>query len=143
MIYITGDTHGDFSRLKNLNTTKNDMLIILGDAAVNYYLDKIDINLKEYLKQFDIKLFLIRGNHEERPEKVSSYKEAEKFGGKVFVEENYPNLVFAKDGEIYNIGDKKVLVIGGAYSVDKNYRLLYGYNWFKDEQLTEKEKNKY
>ena len=61
------------------------------------------------------------------------------FGGKVFIEEEYSNLIFAKDGEIYNIDGKKILVIGGAYSVDKQYRLLHGYKWFKDEQLTKKE----
>lgn len=37
---------------------------------------------------------------------------------------------------------KKVLVIGGAYFIDKEYRLLYGHRWFKDEQLTEEEKNR-
>ena len=63
------------------------------------------------------------------------------FGGKVFVEEMYPNLMFAKNGELYNIDNKNVLVIGGAYSVDKEYRLLYGHNWFKDEQLSEEEQN--
>lgn len=61
------------------------------------------------------------------------------FGGKVLIEEEYPNLIFAKDGETYNIDGKKILVIGGAYSVDKQYRLLHGYKWFKDEQLTNKE----
>ena len=47
------------------------------------------------------------------------------FGGKVFIEEAYPNLIFAKNGELYDIDNKKVLVIGGAYSVDKNYRIIY------------------
>ena len=69
------------------------------------------------------------------------------FGGKVFIEEEFPNLIFAKNGETYSIDGKKVLVIGGAYSVDKNYRIIYGYQWFKDEQLSENEKetilNKY
>lgn len=64
------------------------------------------------------------------------------FGGKAFIEEEYPNLIFTKDGEIYNIDGKCVLVIGGAYSVDKEYRLLYGHEWFKDEQLTKEEMNK-
>lgn len=63
------------------------------------------------------------------------------FGEKVFIEDEYPNLIFAKDGEIYNIDGKKILVIGGAYSLDKHYRLLRGYKWFKDEQLTKKEMN--
>lgn len=63
------------------------------------------------------------------------------FGGKVYIEDDYPNLIFAKNGEIYNIDGKSVLVIGGAYSVDKEYRLLYRYKWFKDEQLSQYEMN--
>lgn len=62
------------------------------------------------------------------------------FGGKAFIEKEYPNLIFAKNGELYTIGGKSVLVIGGAYSVDKDYRITYGYRWFKDEQLTETKK---
>lgn len=141
MIYITGDTHRKFSRLYNLEENENDMLIILGDAGINYYLNEEDIRFKEYLKSFKIKLFCVRGNHEERPENIDTYKEVDMFGGKVFIEDNYPNLVFAKDGEVYNIDGKSVLVIGGAYSVDKEYRLMHGYHWFKDEQLSNKEMN--
>lgn len=137
MIYITGDTHRDFSRIYKLKKDSYNMLILLGDVGINYYLNEEDKNCKEYLKKLKLKLFCVRGNHEERPENISTYKEVEMFGGKVFIEEEYPNLVFAKDGETYNIDGKKILVIGGAYSVDKQYRLLHGYEWFKDEQLTE------
>jgi len=139
MIYITGDTHRDFSRIYKLEKDTDNMLIVLGDVGINYYLNEEDKNYKEYLKKLKLKLFCVRGNHEERPENISTYKEVEMFGGKVFIEEEYPNLIFAKDGEIYNIDGKKILVIGGAYSVDKQYRLLHGYKWFKDEQLTKKE----
>lgn len=51
------------------------------------------------------------------------YKLQEWNGGKVWVEEAYPNILFAKDGEIYDIAGMKTIVIGGAYSVDKFYRL--------------------
>lgn len=139
MIYITGDIHRDFSRIYKLKKDSDNMLIVLGDVGINYYLNEEDKNCKEYLKKLKLKLFCVRGNHEERPEKISTYKEVEMFGGKVFIEEEYPNLIFAKDGETYNIDGKKILVIGGAYSVDKQYRLLHGYKWFKDEQLTKEE----
>lgn len=139
MIYITGDTHRDFSRIYKLEKDSDNMLIVLGDVGINYYLNEEDKNCKEHLKKLNLKLFCVRGNHEERPENISTYKEVEMFGEKVFIEEEYPNLIFAKDGEIYNIDGKKILVIGGAYSVDKQYRLLHGYKWFKDEQLTKKE----
>ena len=139
MIYITGDTHRDFSRLDGLNFNDDDILIVLGDAGINYYLNDEDIRFKKYLKRYNVKLFCIRGNHEERPENITSYKEVDMFGGKVFIEDAYPNLIFAKDGEVYNIDGKSVLVIGGAYSIDKNYRLMYGHKWFKDEQLSQDE----
>ena len=90
------------------------MLIILGDAGINYYLNEDDDRLKEYFNSFKIKLFCIRGNHEERVEFINTYKEIEMFGGKAFIEDNYPNLIFVKDGEIYNIDGKSVLVIGGT-----------------------------
>ena len=141
MIYITGDTHGDFSRLLNLDYNDGDMIIILGDAGINYYKNNEDIKLKNYLNSLNLKLFCIRGNHEERPENISTYKEVDMFGGKVYLEDDYLNLIFAKDGEVYNIDGLSILVIGGAYSVDKDYRLMHGYKWFKDEQLSREEMN--
>ena len=139
MIYITGDTHRDFSRLDKMEFNKDDMLIILGDAGINYCLNEEDKMFKEYLKKYNVKMFCIRGNHEERPENIRTYKEIDMFGGRVYIEEDYSYLIFAKDGEEYNIDGKRVLVIGGAYSVDKEYRLMYGYKWFRDEQLTKEE----
>lgn len=139
MIYITGDTHREFYRLHNIEKNKNNILIILGDTGINYYLDERDKTLKEQLNSYNIKLFCVQGNHEERPENISTYKEIDMFGGKVFIEEAYPNLIFAKNGELYDIDNKKVLVMGGAYSFDKNYRIIYRYPWFKDEQLSKEE----
>ena len=142
MNYITGDMHREFSRLYTLYGTNDDMLIVLGDAGINYYLDERDKDLKDYLKQFNIRLFCIRGNHEERPENISTYREVDMFDGKVYIEDNYPQLIFAKDGEIYNIDGNRVLVIGGAYSIDKYYRIRNGKQWFKNEQLNEEEKER-
>ena len=52
-IYITGDTHRDFSRIYNFcekqGTTKDDIMIILGDAGINYYLLGSDRNITESL----------------------------------------------------------------------------------------------
>ncbi|MBQ5564992.1 MAG: serine/threonine protein phosphatase, partial [Clostridia bacterium] len=47
-----------------------------------------------------------------------------------------PSLIFAKDGEIYNFNGQEYIVIGGAYSVDKYYRQIRGWQWFASEQPT-------
>ena len=145
MVYITGDTHRDFRRLVffeySYNTTKDDILIILGDAGINYY-GKEDIKIKKLLSDFSITLFCVHGNHEQRPETISSYKEKEFNGGTVYYEEEFPNLLFAKDGETYNFDGKKVLVIGGAYSVDKEIRILNDLGWWEDEQPSLETKEK-
>lgn len=40
MIYLTSDTHGLFVRIESfcekMNTTRDDLLIILGDAGINF-----------------------------------------------------------------------------------------------------------
>ena len=45
-------------------------------------------------------------------------------------------MVYIIDGDIFDIDGKQCLVIGGAYSVDKFYRLRMGYHWWPDEQPT-------
>ena len=138
MIYITGDTHGDMSRIvrfcERMETSKEDIMIILGDVGLNYYGDSRDRRNKERDSNLPITLFCIHGNHERRPATIAGYELHEWHGGKVWVEDAYSNIFFAMDGEIYDIADMKTIVIGGAYSVDKFYRLNRGYNWFEDEQ---------
>ena len=138
MIYITGDKHGDYTDVfkfcNKYKTSKNDILIILGDAGINYYLDERDYILKDSLKDLSITLFCIHGNHEARPARIPSYKQKYWNGGLVWYEDAYPGILFAKDGEIFDLEGLKHLVIGGAYSVDKYYRLRHGANWFPDEQ---------
>jgi len=146
MIYITGDKHTDFSNVYTFclehQTTTNDVMIILGDAGINYFLDDRDYILKNSLLQYPITFFCIHGNHEERPQNIATYKTKKFYSGLVCYEADYPNILFAKDGEIYNFNDKQVLVIGGAYSVDKEFRLKYGYNWYSSEQPSFETKEK-
>ncbi len=146
MIYITGDKHADFREIFYFcyanETTLDDILIVLGDAGINYYASEKDYMLKNSLLQYPITFFCIHGNHEERPENIESYKTKVFHNGIVYYEEDYPNILFAKDGEVYNFNNHKVLVIGGAYSVDKHFREAYGYNWYESEQPSEKTKNK-
>ena len=124
-------------------TSLDDYLIILGDVGLNYYLNSFDVPNKKYLARLPITLLCIHGNHEERVWNLDSYKRVynKDLQCYVYVEEAYPNILFIEDGVFYLKG-KKCLAIGGAYSIDKYYRLRMGYHWFPSEQPTEEEKEK-
>lgn len=141
MVYFTGDIHRYVNKLLrnleylNIPHESNQIIVLLGDVGINYMLDMSDKVEKEKLQSSGRTYFCIQGNHELRPENIDSYKIKEWNGGKVYIEDDYPNLIFAKDGEVYCIDGKSYLVLGGAYSVDKYYRLMMGHRWFKDEQI--------
>lgn len=145
MVYLTGDTHGQFSRVyefcERMSITEDDVMVILGDVGFKYHLDKRDDRRKKEANSQPIMWFCIKGNHEKYAGAFPRYEEREAFGGIVYVEPQYPRLLFAKDGEVYTFEvdgvEKKVLVIGGAYSVDRFYRAALGLKWFPDEQPCE------
>lgn len=149
---ITGDTHGAvFSRLQNIDTTKyipeETAVIILGDAGFNFYLNKTDKKNKKIVNNTGFTIYCVRGNHEERPNKVPGIHPIydKNVEGTVLHDIEYPNIRYLMDGNTYSINGKSVLVIGGAYSVDKWYRLARfsaaaGWTgWFAEEQLSTEE----
>ena len=101
------------------------------------YGNKRDQRFKQALNSLGPTLFCVYGNHEQRPNTFPSYLDKSWRGGSVWFEEAYPNLLFPKDGEIFTLAGLQHLVIGGAYSVDKFYRLSRGYGWWSDEQPSE------
>jgi 3-oxoacid CoA-transferase subunit A len=141
MVFLTGDTHGNFERIKTLPFQETDVLVILGDAGINYFGDSREQKTKKILSKLPFTLFCIHGNHEMRPETIDSYKLTMFNDGWAYCEPEFPNLIFAKDGEIYTFEDKKCIVLGGAYSVDKHYRLSKGWHWFENEQPSLEIKN--
>lgn len=158
---ITGDTHGQIlSRLDNIDTEKynpkDTAIIILGDAGINFYLNKTDQKNKRNINNTGFTIYCVRGNHEERPENLPNvvYTFDTNIKNYVIIESEYPNIRYLRDGYDYQINGKTALVIGGAYSVDKWYRLNRAgvfdkldpnytnskkTGWFPAEQLTSKE----
>lgn len=141
MIYITGDTHRDFRRIAyfcdTVGTRTEDILIILGDAGINYFGGQKDREFKRMLSKLPVTLFCIHGNHEQRAATLPGYSETNWRGGVVYREKDYPNLLFARDGEVFDLAGRQCLVIGGAYSVDKTDRLENNWGWWPDEQPSE------
>ena len=146
-IYITGDTHRDYSSIAGfcecMQTTKDDLMIVLGDNGVNYYGNEDDLCLKAQLERLPITFMFIRGNHDMRPTEKIGYQtvwhDTDLWTGMFLVEPAFPSLLFAQDGHGYRLNGKIAFVIGGAYSVDKPFRLEYGLRWFPDEQLSKED----
>ena len=159
---IRGDCHGAFHWINDVKHYKPDetAFIILGDFSVNYYLNNNDQRKKRMLESTGYTFYVVRGNHEARPQDVPGMRimyDAD-VGGNVYVEgdeeegfEEFPHIRYFMDYGIYTINGFSVAVIGGAYSVDKWWRLRRAgvtdkfdtdyFNakktgWFWNEQLT-------
>lgn len=148
-VLITGDCHSRVAeRLAKIKDTmpqykpEETMVIILGDVSLNYYLNKTDQKHKKEVSTYGYTLYCVRGNHEARPGEALGMKlvNDEFVGGPVWIEEEFPNIRYFTDWGIYNINGLKTLIVGGAYSVDKFYRIQNGWTWFEDEQLTDWER---
>ena len=142
--FITGDKHRHFERLihfcKDNHLRKKDVIIILGDAGFNYYGDQRDDKLKAQFSKVNVTLLCLHGNKEKRPENIPSYGVRMFCGGMVYYEPKYPNIFFAKDGEVYNFNGKEFMAIGGAHSVDKIRCLNEGLPYWDDEMPSDEVK---
>lgn len=128
--WITGDFHRNIGDLRLrcdiVGVKQGDLVIVAGDDCLNYYGPDSDKMYKETINKWGIQFLFVNGNHQNKPENVQSYTTEMWNGGKVLVEPQFPNLLFAVDGEIYTINGKTVAVCGGAYSVDKYIRVMRG-----------------
>jgi len=152
-IYILGDIHGKYHPIKDLINkikSKIDTIILLGDAGLNYFFNYRDENTKEKINKYEVNIFIIRGNHEERPsicmnKNPNAWHIEEFWGNQVYVENNYPYIKYALDipakYEIPIAQEKiiKTLILPGAYSVDKYVRLANNWSWFPQEQCNKEE----
>ncbi len=140
MIYLTGDTHGSYRHIRAFarehDAGPGDVLVCLGDTGFDYYGDERDAQVKDKAAIMGFTLLCIRGNHDRNPASLPSYHLIPWRGGEVYCDDRWPSILFARDGSVFDLDGRATVAIGGAYSVDKAYRLAKGYAWFPDEQLT-------
>ena len=150
---VRGDTHGNFlwmtGDILNKYNPEETAIIILGDAGFDFYLNKTDERKKKEVNARGYKIYFLRGNHEQCPELVPGYIKIfdEEVKGAVYCNPEYPNIRAFMDYGFYDINGYTCLIIGGAYSVDKQWRLQRvgmteetndpkKSGWFNNEQLT-------
>jgi 3-oxoacid CoA-transferase subunit A len=150
-IYLTGDTHANFKEVaafcREHETTQEDVMIILGDVGLNFFGGERDRWDKSEAAKIPATFLCVHGNHEIRPERLQGYCQQEWQGGRVLAQPEFPTLLFALDGEVYDLNGKSAIVIGGAYSYDKPRRLanpdrngkIY---WWEDEQPSDEIKRR-
>lgn len=150
-----GDCHGNFLWLSNLKENykpEETAIIICGDCGLDFYLNNSDIKKKKDVEAKGYYIYWLRGNHEARPQDIPGYEIIfdENVHGQVYCDPRFPHLRAFLDYGFYDIGGYTCLVIGGAYSVDKQWRLTRAClteetndpkksGWFANEQLTDEE----
>lgn len=137
MIYVTGDTHADLdigklsmrSFPQQRNLTKDDYLIICGDFGLVWDNSKRERYWQKWLSEKKFTTLWVDGNHENF-DYLNALPLTDKFGGKV--REITPSIYHLSRGQVLNIDDKKIFVMGGASSHDK-WRRKEHISWWSDE----------
>lgn len=138
-IYITGDTHGrvdllklrpEYLALAGVGIGEGDYLIICGDVGAVWGKDYHDRHLQEWYAEQPFTTLFIDGNHENHEALNYDYEVSEMFGGSVHAINDH--LIHLMRGEYYAIEGKTFWCMGGAWSIDKDWRTPY-ISWWPEE----------
>lgn len=159
-IFVTGDKHGDFVSdngykivrefCEKNSTTRDDVMIVLGDHGVHYDGGWGDHHAKKNLSKYPITFVMIRGNHDQRCKDMWKRKliSESRMEGWFVEDPEYDNILYTEEFGWYTFAGNHVFTINGAYSVDKWYRLSaaqqgdHRYKWFSNEQLDASERER-
>ena len=124
MIYITGDTHADFSRFTKrqrcrlpFELTEKDIVIVCGDFGLLW--ERNDRTLKynlDWMSRLPFKILWVSGNHENY-DMLEDYQLEEWHGGTArhILRDK---IIYLERGQVFKIEGKKFFTFGGASSQD-------------------------
>lgn len=139
MIYITGDIHGNTSRVeecgKNYGLTEKDTLIIAGDFGCIFGQPYNDEKRLDSLAALPFMILFLDGNHECFPQ-IYSYPEEQWNGGRIH--RIRKNILHLMRGQVFTLNGITVFTMGGGYSIDMMYRIP-GRSWWPEELPSEAE----
>lgn len=131
-IIVLGDIHGSGNFISKIEKHWNGIevepeacIIQVGDFGVFASSDPILETVQNFCDRHDVYFYAIRGNHDnpfwwnEGSEEIS---------------EKYPRITLIPDYTSGEINGKSVLFVGGAVSVDRQYREIYR-DYFPNEEF--------
>jgi predicted phosphodiesterase len=119
-LYVVGDIHGEFKELVYVLTQryqiKDAVVIVAGDCGFGFekpshYLGLYEGKLEKRLKNSNIMILCVRGNHDD----------PEYYNGELRPDWEY--LKCLPDYSSLWWGSREILVVGGAVSVDQDWRI--------------------
>lgn len=142
MIYVTGDLHGSGDSIWKFNSQSftekikpEDFIIICGDFGMIWNdSEKENKALDEFSNRVGTYLF-VDGNHEAFPI-INQYPVEEWNGG--LVHRIRPSILHLMRGQVFTIEGKKIFTMGGATSIDKQWRIPE-VSWWAEEIPSVKE----
>lgn len=142
MIYITGDTHGDESRfidnyMGDDSWGEDDYLIVCGDFGFIFHDNSREKQFLDYLESKPYTICFCDGNHENFSS-IFSYSQEKWKGGNVH--RIRKNVVHLMRGQVFEIDDRKIFTMGGAYTLDRARRKT-GISYWKEELPVNREYN--
>ncbi len=138
MIYVTGDTHGDFARFKDpmlRKLRKQDALIICGDFGFLWDGSPKEKKILKKIGKLPYNVLFVEGSHENY-DLLEEYEVSEWCGGKTRLISG--RLRQLMRGQVFEIAEKTVFAFGGGQT-DDVYELIEGSNWWRREIPSEEE----
>lgn len=126
MIYVTGDLHGEFDRLRGKafkKLKKGDTVIVCGDFGFLWDGDGREKRLLEKLGKLRYRLMFIDGCHENF-DLLEQYPVSSFCGGQARV--ICGNLVHLLRGQVYTIEGRDIFTMGGGSCGDQADRMATG-----------------
>lgn len=134
-LLIVGDVHtseyGISDAVEHAHENDVKTIIFLGDFGYTYA-EEFLVFLESMTSRYGIEILFIDGNHDDHVFLRS-------FGD--IPAEIVPGVTYTPRGSTAYFGGKKVLFIGGATSIDKQYRVPY-VSWWPEEDITESDVQK-
>lgn len=132
MIYVTGDMHGDLSRLRSKSARrlkKNDYLIVCGDFGFIWDGSLKENNVLKWLGRRKYHILFVEGTHDNL-DLINRYPVAEWNGG--LVHEISGKVKHLIRGNVYTLDGSKVFAFGGGESGDADSRVQDDMWWHEE-----------